>query len=122
MTILKIQNTHGTFVWHMDYGGPATLLAKAAFREALIAYYGPEMEQDIQGPICPKCGGFAESEWLPKGARRDLDNPVLLGRFGICIGKKQFRAEQECLLRECNCGYSWLGPVDRETQGEEATV
>lgn len=122
MTILKIQNPHGAFVWHMDYGGPASLLAKAAFREALIGYYGPEMDTEITGPTCPKCGGIAEAEWLPKGERRDLNSPVLLGRFGRSIGKKQFVAEHECLLRECNCGYSWLGPVDHETQGEEATV
>ena len=113
-TKLTIANGRGTFEWSLPkYGGSPAALARVCFEKAGAPYVDPVPTSGAarDSPTCPKCGGESHCTWLRAGSTR-VGKPNLWG-LGKAVGLqgKQFTVKDECLLRQCACGYEWLAPI-----------
>lgn len=119
---LTIENQYGAFMWDISYGGAPSDIAKLAFGAAGLHYRDPICvpnplpdEAFLEGDLgtCPKCGGEANPEWHKHGRVADMDGDLELGEFGAPVGATgiRFVVVRECLRWDCDCGYSWLGPI-----------
>lgn len=118
-TKLAISNGWGTFEWALpEYDGSASDLARACFEKAEIPYVDPfphyaatGERKPAPGPNCPKCGAASHCTWLRAGETK-TGRPDLRG-LGKPVGARgeRYTVADECLLRQCACGYEWLAPI-----------